>query len=124
LTEEEWKAYQTEREENLTIERLMHESHRIAVDHGWWDGERPIPELLMLIVTEAAEAMEAYRASTNVVQLSDKIQGFDGMEEELADIMIRVADMAKANGYRLSEAIVAKLKYNESRPYRHGGKRA
>jgi hypothetical protein len=31
-------------------------------------------------------------------------------------------DMAEARGYRIAEAILAKLEYNNNRTYRHGGK--
>jgi hypothetical protein len=32
-------------------------------------------------------------------------------------------DMAAAKGYRVSEAVVAKINYNKNRPYQHGGKK-
>lgn len=54
--------------------------------------------------------------------------GFDAKPEgfpiELADILIRVFDTAVAYGIDLEAALLEKMKYNEGRPYRHGGKRA
>ncbi len=35
--------------------------HKNAVDHGWWEEERGLPEILMLCVSELAEALEEYR---------------------------------------------------------------
>src|SRR5215213_3429922 len=36
--------------------------HKCAVDHGWWeDGERNMGEMLMLMTSELAEALEEYR---------------------------------------------------------------
>ena len=47
----------------------------------------------------------------------------EGVASELADTVIRIADMCGALGIDLEAAIVAKVAYNAGRPYRHGGKR-
>lgn len=78
-------------------------------------------EVLMLAVTELAEAMEAYRAGN---PMSEKIDGFSKVEEELADTMIRILDMAGGMGFDIEGALRAKMAYNKTRPYRHGGKLA
>lgn len=67
---------------------------------------------LMLIVTEVAEAAEAYR----------KCEGDDRIKEELADIIIRALDMAAYWGYDIDKAVKDKMEKNKSRPYRHGGR--
>lgn len=41
--------------------RLAKEVHENAVAHGWWEEERGLPEVLMLCVSELAEALEEYR---------------------------------------------------------------
>lgn len=41
-------------------------------------------------------------------------------EEELADICIRIGDYAGYRGIDLGAAILAKMKYNSSRPHMHG----
>lgn len=38
------------------------EVHQNAVDHGWWDNERTMSELIALIHSEWSEALEEYRA--------------------------------------------------------------
>jgi len=106
----------------VTITEWQREAHRIAVEHGWWeDGDRPIGDVLMLIVTEVAEAMEAHRRGNPG---SRSIPGFSAIEEELADVLIRTFDFAERMGFDLDGAVRAKMDHNESRPYRHGGKRA
>lgn len=45
---------------------------------------------------------------------------FTNSEIELADIFIRMADLASANRMRLGAAIKAKQAYNETRPPKHG----
>ena len=106
---------------NNTISELQTKIHQIAKDHGWWEKDREIGTILMLIVTEVAEVMEAYREDRYE---SENIPGFSWMEEELADIIIRVLDFAGHNNYDMEGAISAKMKYNASRSYRHGDKKA
>lgn len=48
----------------------------------------------------------------------------EGVPSELADIVIRVADICGYYGIDLDAAITQKMAYNRTRPYRHGGKRA
>ena len=107
--------------ESKTIDALQRAVHQTAVKHGWWDQARPIGEVLMLVVTELAEAMEAYRSGDSG---SDKIAGFSKVEEELADAIIRILDFAGGHSLNIEGALTAKMEYNESRPYRHGGKLA
>lgn len=79
--------------------------------------ERPDSELLALIHSEVSEALEAIREG---IDSDDKIPEFTGLEAELADVVIRVMDMAHGKGLRVAEAIVAKMKRNQSRERLHG----
>ena len=45
----------------MSLGELSKFCHSIAKEKGFWDKERNMGEALMLIVTELAEAMEAYR---------------------------------------------------------------
>lgn len=99
--------------------RLAGQVHQIAVDHGWWDEPRNDGEILMLMVTELAEACEALRHGNPP---DDKIPEFTGVEAELADVIIRAMDYAVAKKLRLGEAVIAKMQFNASRPHKHGGK--
>ena len=103
----------------MEISQMQEEVHRTAVEHGWWEKPRPVGEVLMLMVTELAEAMEAYRSGNPE---SEKIPGFSQMEEELADVVIRLLDFAGGEDLDIEGALIAKMLYNEKRPYRHGGK--
>lgn len=90
--------------------------HRCAVDKGWWDEPRPIPELLCLIHSEVSEALEGYR---NRIPEGEK----GCLSEELADVVIRVWDMCAYLGIDISTAVHKKYHINLARPYRHGNKR-
>jgi NTP pyrophosphatase (non-canonical NTP hydrolase) len=46
----------------------------------------------------------------------------DNFEDELADIMIRVMDLAEFKGIDIESHINAKLRYNSLREYKHGKK--
>lgn len=91
--------------------------HANAVNKGFWEGERNNGELIALIHEEASELLGGLRASNPP---SDHIPQFSAAEEEAADIVIRVMDMCAGRGWRLGEAILAKVEYNESRPHKHG----
>ncbi len=45
----------------MTIEELIAVAHANAVAHGWWDEDREPGTILMLIVSELAEALEELR---------------------------------------------------------------
>lgn len=95
---------------------------------------------LMLIVSEAAEALEELRNgnAANEVYHPEGYNAEDsmgnpngpwvnagkpeGVPSEIADIVIRCLDFADANGFDLGDIVLEKMEYNESRPYKHGKK--
>ncbi len=86
-------------------------------NHKWWhteDGtrlERNVGELLMLCVSELAEAMEGHRKGLQ----DDKLPHRPMIEVELADAVIRIFDMSAALGLDLGGAVVEKLAFNQTR---------
>lgn len=110
------------------VKTLQHHVHELAKAKGWWEEERGVPELLALIHSEVSEALEAYREQPEGFATYTIPVGPDGKPEgfavELADAVIRILDCAEHLGIDLGRAILAKHAYNETRPYRHGGKRA
>jgi NTP pyrophosphatase (non-canonical NTP hydrolase) len=96
----------------MSINEMAEAVYDNAKKHGWWDTQRNIPELLCLIHSEVSEALEAYRNDD-----------FANLGEELADIVIRVMDMAEGYGYDLEAEIIKKHEHNKTREYRHGNKK-
>lgn len=130
-------------------------AHQLAVEKGWYDKDRDGVHKLGLVMGELGEAIEAIRDQS----ISKKILGYSELEEEIADVFIRLMDhggseclnlgdaMVDMLGYlqryseqeirlafamikllgifpdaRAAETIITKHQYNQSRPYRHGGK--
>lgn len=100
---------------------LVERCHGAAKEAGWWTdlntGE-PLPltqervgDKLMLIVTEVAEAKEGHRKNL----MDDHISHRSMLEVELADAIIRIADLAGALDLDLAGAVLEKLAYNRTR---------
>ena len=85
---------------------------------GWWHdiktGEslkRNKGEMLMLMVSELAEAMEADRKSLQ----DDHLPQYDGVSVEIADCLIRIFDFVGGFGLKTAEAMADKIEYNANR---------
>lgn len=101
------------------LNNLAMAAHHNAIDKGFYGAEMlGNPALqIALIHSEASELLESYRKDP---EQSAKIVGFSTSEEEAADIIIRVLDMASHRNMRIGQAIIAKMAYNSTRPTKHG----
>lgn len=107
----------------MNFEAMQKEVYETAASKGWWEGDINIPEKLMLVVTEIAEAMEEYRAGTEGTYY-DTFGKPEGFAIELADTIIRLMDLSEFLGIDLAAAVFEKNEYNKTREWRHGGKLA
>ena len=85
---------------------------------GFWDSANT-GEKIALMHSELSEMLEADRKS---IEVSEHIPEFSGVEEELADLVIRALDFAGYHNLRLGEALLAKMTFNLNRPFKHGKK--
>ena len=170
-------------DEVVDFDSLTCVAHAMAVDKGWWEGERSAVECWVNFHAELSEALEEYRcgrmatwyaADAASVLRSGGVPKPEGFWVEIGDLLIRIADYVGSRRFNVAspckldvfyeqwEAIpmvVAslhfelamnyflnvvdmccmfaefhkvdlwsiireKLRYNATRPHRHGGKRA
>ena len=97
-------------------------SARIAKEHGWDEKKVSAGEFIALCHSELSEALEEYRESKNTFYYSGASIKPEGFAVELADVLIRIFHYCGQHDLPLEEALKAKLAYNETRSYRHGGK--
>lgn len=115
----------------MTINELIRDSHDRAKAKGWYDnGERNIGEMLCLIHAEVSEALEEARIKSfspennYTYYMSDENDVIkpEGFGIEIADVVIRIADLCGYLNLDLERALTEKQDYNEKRTHRHGGK--
>jgi NTP pyrophosphatase (non-canonical NTP hydrolase) len=117
---------QTTTEQAELINALAAHVHR--GNAKWWTDlhtgeplQRNVGELLMLVVSEVAEAMEGHRKSLP----DDKLPHRSMLEVELADAVIRILDISGGLGLDLGGALVEKLAFNATRyDHTHEARRA
>ncbi len=100
-------------QEKLALDGLnaaMDLAYQTATKAGWYidpatgkQKDRNFGEVLMLMTSELAEAMEADRKDL----MDDKLPDRPGQEVELADDLIRIGDTAHAQGRNVEAAIIA-----------------
>jgi NTP pyrophosphatase (non-canonical NTP hydrolase) len=100
------------------IERAVVMAHVNSLVCGWYNDpvtgqpfERNFGEMIALIHSELSEALEAHRKDTT----SPKIAGYSGVEEELADAVLRICDLAGHLDLELAGAVLAKNEFNRTR---------
>jgi NTP pyrophosphatase (non-canonical NTP hydrolase) len=78
---------------------------------------RNLGEQIALMHSELSEALEWERKCPGAK--SDHIPEFTGLEEEFADVLIRICDTSAQRKLRLGEAVIAKMEFNSTRPKKH-----
>ncbi len=113
-------------EDKMTITELQTIAYVDAKERGFHSGEPSIWKFLGNLHSECSEAWEEARKpdfNPNYTYYRDDGKP-EGLPSELADIVIRAADTAETFGINLEAAILEKMEFNRTRPYRHGNKRA
>ncbi len=131
----------------MHINEISTEINEEAHKKGFWSDGVNVGEKLMLTVSELSEALEAHRKKkfANIAEYEAFFlngsggaplshpqgcpdvfkRGFeyfikDSIEDELADAIIRLLDLAYQLGINIEWHIKHKFEYNKLRPYKHG----
>lgn len=115
--------------EPINLRDLVRDAHANSVSKGFHDEQGESGSVLattrrdlarlMLITSEVAEAAEDVRVGAYALTFAPNGKP-TGLPSELADVVVRVADMCGALGIDLDEAVRVKMAYNASRPHMHG----
>lgn len=122
----------------MTIPEIVERAHENAVKHGFWAPGPDFGTSIALIHSELSEALEEMRAG-NRIRPGNPVPmvyysggGYvatgptkacvkpEGVAIELADAVIRIADLCGHMGIDLESAITLKMEYNEGRQFKHG----
>jgi len=123
---------------NYLANRIAEWSESKGWETNWWN----VPEKLMLVVTELAEAMEEYRelgdaerqrlenVRKRIVTSEQhplnydvvRMEHYPKFRVEIADTVIRLLNLSASLGIDIEAEIADKMKKNEKRPFKHGGK--
>lgn len=102
----------------LGLNELAENIHKDNVDRGFYDSPRETGTMLMLIVSELSEALEAYRKDKFVdkndlegefdkEKFKEKVK--DTFEDEIADALIRILDMCGHMNIDIAKHVYQKL---------------
>lgn len=108
------------------LHNVANEIQHISVAKGFEDPDVPRNdlEMLMLIVSEVSEMVEALR-DPNYPTLATKkgMEEYTLLEEEAADVLIRLLQYCASRKLRIGKATLSKIECNRNRAAKHGGKR-
>ena len=100
-------------EEKITtdLRDMQAQVRQVNEANGWFDRDRDFAIDIALLHSEVTEAFEGYRNGDHC-----------NVDEELADVLIRLLDTAERFSTDLPSEVAKKLEKNRQRGYRHGGK--
>lgn len=98
----------------MDLDTLTREMYAFVESKGWLDVDSPKQQtprnLAISLALEASEVLEHF-------QWSEDAQQPESLAEELADVMLYLLQLAHISGIDLGEAVMQKLRKNQSRDW-------
>lgn len=87
---------------------LQKTAFKIACEKGWWEEDRPNDELIALCHSEVSEALESWRnhEGAHFTKHDGTNPKPEGWGIELADVGIRIFDLAEKRGFDVGELVL------------------
>lgn len=104
-----------------SFNHMATEIHQNAVEHGWYNPEPSFPETIAMCHSELSEALMSYRDDEPLFAYNRIYP--DGIAVEMADCLIRILDWFGYMNLDVDKIVQLKMRYNATRPYRHGDKK-
>lgn len=121
------------------FKHIQKRAHRTSQDHGFWDlladidrkvGDGSISPTMSIELCAAVKAQKIALAHSELSELleavrwpsrpCEKVPSITAMEEECADLLIRLMDFCQEYHVRLGLATLLKMEFNAGRPHKHG----
>ena len=110
----------------MTIEELQDQAWRSAEEKGFHsdlngiDQRRALLVRLCLLHTEVSEAAQVVKRKWGPIGSAQRSAAEGELALELADVAIRLGDLAETAGINLSDAVDVKMQQNRQRPHLYG----
>lgn len=139
-TGDSWKIIDGDNVAPITLNSLGERAFQTAIDNGWYKTKKDVNlhQALLFIHSEISEAVEADRkgfycepdAAEVALEMENGkefIAEYESsikatFEEELADTIIRLLNLAHAKGVDIHSHVLAKMRYNQINPWGNGNK--
>lgn len=105
--------------DKVNLNALSQDCYSMAFSKGFYKDDPNLATKLMLIVSELSEVLEADRKG-DLTKPSEKVPHYTNFEEEMADTIIRILDLAGRHNLNIHDAVLEKIRYNAGREKRHG----